>query len=378
MYKFLLNNRADLIDRCKSKVARRPRHVTSDEQMAKGVPLFLDQLTRTLRAEEYGEPGESLRISGASGGDVLMMSEMGVSAAAHGKLLLDLGFSVDQVVHAYGDLCQAITDLAVERDAPFSIDEFRTLNRCLDNAIADAVTGFAEHRDTAIARQHSIDENLRLGNLVHELRNHLLTATLAFSALEAGKLAIGGSTAALVKRSLASLGTMLTESISEVRRSAADLAHEPFSVASFFADAEMTASFFARTNECTLTVPDVDPHLAIRGNRMLLEAALINLLQNAFKFTLPHTEITLTARAANGRVLIEVRDQCGGLPEGSAKNLFMPFKQGGGDRSGLGLGLSIARRNVQDDGGVLSVTDRPGEGCTFTIDLPQYARPRVT
>ncbi len=40
---------------------------------------------------------------------------------------MELGFSVDQVVHDYGDLCQAITDLAVERDAPFSVDQFRTL-----------------------------------------------------------------------------------------------------------------------------------------------------------------------------------------------------------------------------------------------------------
>ena len=50
-----------------------------------------------------------------------------------------LGYTADQVVHDYGDLCQAITDLAFERDAPFAVDEFRTLNRCLDNAIADAV-----------------------------------------------------------------------------------------------------------------------------------------------------------------------------------------------------------------------------------------------
>ena len=73
---------------------------------------------------------------------------MGVTATAHGKDLLTLGYSVDQVVHDYGDLCQAITDLAFERDAPFAIDEFRTLNRCLDNAIADAVTEFSFQRES--------------------------------------------------------------------------------------------------------------------------------------------------------------------------------------------------------------------------------------
>jgi hypothetical protein len=67
---------------------------------------------------------------------------MGVSAATHATNLLALGSTVDQVVHDFGDLCQAITDLAFEPDAPFSVDEFRTLNRCLDNAIADALTEF--------------------------------------------------------------------------------------------------------------------------------------------------------------------------------------------------------------------------------------------
>ena len=154
MHEFLRNNRDELIARCKYKVSKRPQRAATEQQLANGVPLFLDQLTRTLKAEEANEGGESMRISGPSGGDSHALSEMGVTAAAHGTELLRLGFSVDQVVHDYGDLCQAITDLAFERDARFSIDEFRTLNRCLDNAIADAVTEFSFQRDATIARAH--------------------------------------------------------------------------------------------------------------------------------------------------------------------------------------------------------------------------------
>ena len=115
---------------------------------------------------------------------------------------MELGYTVDQVVHNYGDLCQAITSLAVERDAPFSVDQFRTLNRCLDNAIADAVTEFSAHRDASISRRQLDGENERLGVLVHELRNFLQTAVMAFAALETGTVPIGGSTGAVVKRSL--------------------------------------------------------------------------------------------------------------------------------------------------------------------------------
>ena len=112
------------------------------------------------------------------------MSEIGVSATAHGKELLDLGYSLDQVVHDYGNLCQAITDLAFEQNQPFSVDEFRTLNRCLDNAIADSVTAFSLHRDAGIARESLADESQRLGFLAHELRNTLETAMYAVRALE--------------------------------------------------------------------------------------------------------------------------------------------------------------------------------------------------
>src|SRR5690606_31290206 len=120
--------------------------------------------TRTLAAEELGKAAEGTRISGASGGDgSAAHSEIGISAAAHGRELLEMGFTIDQVVHDYGDLCQAITDLAVERDAPFSVDEFRTLNRCLDNAIADAVTEFSYQRDIFRSKEQAAEVNQRIG-----------------------------------------------------------------------------------------------------------------------------------------------------------------------------------------------------------------------
>lgn len=326
---------------------------------------------RALEARQDGDVGESIRISGAAGGDASELSEMGLSAAAHGKALLELGFTVDQVVHDYGDLCQAITDLAVELDAPFSVDEFRTLNRCLDNAIADAVTEFAVWRDASMALQQTAEENERLGMLVHELRNYLHTATLAFAALESGRVPIGGATGAVLKRSLTSLAALLNLSLSQVRGTAEAPQEAPFSVALFVADARNAASLEASGKGCTFSVLDVDAALGISGNRERLLAALVNLLQNAFKFTHAHTEVTLSAYAEGDYVLIDVKDHCGGLPPGATSRIFQSFVQVGDNKSGLGLGLSIARRNVEADGGVLTVRDVPGTGCVFTIKLPR-------
>ena len=173
MHAFLSNNRDELIARCKAKVSKRRNRSATDEQLRNGVPLFLDQLIRTLIMEEAGIADVAVLLSGPSGGDALALSEIGVAAAAHGKASLALGFTVDQVVHHYGDLCQAIPELAHERDAPFQVDEFRTLNRCLDNAIADAVSAFCAQRDSEVADRVSSEANERLGVLVHELRDTL-------------------------------------------------------------------------------------------------------------------------------------------------------------------------------------------------------------
>lgn len=370
MHEFLYNNRDDLIARCKSKVALRPKREATDDQLKNGIPLFLEQLTRTLEAEQRNDGKSSLEISGSSGGDLLALSEVGVSAATHGKALLTLGYSVDQVVHDYGDLCQAITDLAFERDAPFSIDEYRTLNRCLDNAIADAVSAFSVQRDSRIAEKTSTDSNQRLGFLVHELRNSLNVAKLATQAMEMGGLTITGATGAVLKRSHASMQQLIDSSLADVRNLSDANNQSIFSLASFISEAQASADLEATSRACSLAVAAVDPVLRIQANRDRLLGALANLLGNAFKFTQAHTQIALTAYLFENRILVDVEDCCGGLPEDYENKLFTPFVQLGDDKSGLGLGLAVARQSVEAFGGTLTVRNLPDQGCIFTISLP--------
>jgi signal transduction histidine kinase len=368
MHTFLANHRTELIERCRAKVARRPQRAAALDQLKTGVPIFLEQLERTLAAEEQGHQAVSENISGKSGGDALVMSEIGLSAMAHGRLLLDLDYSIDQVVHDYGDLCQAITDLAVEKDAPFGVDEFRTLNRCLDNAIADAATGFSLQRDAV----KDAAANQRLGFLVHELRNSLSTAVLAVSALEHGNLPISGATGGVLKRSHAAMKNLVDSALNDVKQASPFSARGVFAVAGFIEDSVNAAALYSAATGCTLVAPPVDPRVMVQGNRGLLMAALANVLQNAFKFTHPATEILLSVTLIDGRVRIDVRDRCGGLPGGDAKGVFIPFTQANRDKAGLGLGLSIAKHSVEADGGTMYATDMPGVGCVFTISLPNY------
>ena len=65
-----------------------------------------------------------------------------------------------------------------------------------------------------------------------------------------------------------------------------------------------------------------------------------------------------------------MEDECGGLPQSKIQDLFEPYSQKGTDRTGLGLGLTIARRAVDLCNGSLTAYDIKGKGCVFRIDLP--------
>ena len=373
LHDFLSNNSEELAKRCRAKVKERPGRNATEPQLLNGVPMFLDQLIRTLRVEQSSHPMESRKISGPSGGG-LTFSEVSVTAAQHGRELLMLGFSVDQVVHDYGDLCQSITDLAHERDVPFQVDEFRTLNRCLDNAIAQAVTEFSVQRDSDVADKHAADANEKMGYFAHELRNLLDTAMLSFGAAKAGNLNLAGATGAVLERSLTGLRVLIDHTLADVRT--ADQGRAPsnvFSVAEFVLEVKAAGDLAAKVSGCNFEASPPAADLRISGNRDLLYSAVWNLLQNAFKFTCPDTEVRLVVRAVEERILIEVKDHCGGLPAGAASTMFSAFTQHDKDRSGLGLGLSIAQQCVLANDGVLTVLDLPGEGCVFTISIPRHA-----
>jgi signal transduction histidine kinase len=340
-----------------------------DDQSVRGIPVFLDQLIHTLALEERPEHGPQRRSD-----DPVVRSDTELSETAHlhGRELLEQGFTLDQVVRDYGDVCQAVTHLAFETGAPIAVDEFRTFNRCLDNAIAGAVTEYSRHR---VDTQETVTETLnsRLGSLAHELRNYLHTATLVVAAIKLGNVAISGATGAVLDRSLLGMRSLIDHALAEVRVTARmPPRKEVIPVAKFLDSVKLTASFDALARGTPFTVSSVAEDVRVFADPEMLAASVGNLLQNAFKFTKPRSDVRLHAHVVSDRVLIDVEDECGGLPAGAVDRMFLPFSQDGQDRSGLGLGLDISRRGVEANGGVLRVRDVPGTGCVFTIDLPLY------
>jgi signal transduction histidine kinase len=124
-------------------------------------------------------------------------------------------------------------------------------------------------------------------------------------------------------------------------------------------------------------VAPVEDGLAVEADRQVLTAVVMNILQNAFKFTRPRTTVTLRVGASAERVLLEVQDQCGGLPGGDATELFRPFEQRSTNRTGLGLGLAFSRWGVEANHGRIYARNLPDVGCIFTVDLPRVPVPAL-
>ncbi len=363
LYEFVSLHRDEIIRRCRAKVALRSVPAATPAEIEHGVPLFLDQLVTALHRGQSGSP------------------EINGSAVLHGHDLLLQGLSVSQVVHDYGDVCQSITELAVEVNAPISTDDFRMLNGCLDGAIAGAVTEFARESEQgqAAAALTTGRENEQLGFLAHELRDLIHTVTIAFDVLKSGHVGVGGSTSKIIDRSLLRARDLISRSLAEVRFNggADQLSLEEVSIPAFIDELVAGARLEANARSIRLNVVRGGEGAAVNADRQVLATAVMNLLQNALKFSRSGATVTLRVRATADRVLLEIQDECGGIAGGDVDQLFRPFHQRHQNRSGIGLGLTFAQKAIEAVGGGLSARNLPLVGCIFSVDLPRVVVPAV-
>ena len=104
--------------------------------------------------------------------------------------------------------------------------------------------------------------------------------------------------------------------------------------------------------------------------------ALVNLIENAAKFSPAGSSIEVGARRDGAWLVFSVADRGSGVPASDRERIFEPFYRRAGsqpDVSGAGLGLSIARGVVEAQGGDVTIADRPGGGSVFSIRVPAIA-----
>jgi len=383
LQEFLRLNEAAILASTEAKALQLAGPRPPSEQMKRGLPIFFKQLLAVLELSPP-DPADSdvdsdgmVRAAYASDEPAIAMAagrpfeaEVALSAGAYGIELQKLGYTLSHVVHGYGAICQAITELALAKHVAITTGEFRRLNQCLDTAIAGAVTTFQAQR----VEGDSARETEHLGFLAHELRNSLSIVSVSLRLIKGGTVGFNGSTGQVLDRSLKRMQELINRSLTEVRLRVDPKVHkEPASLLQLVNQIVVSAEVEARAKNQELLI-DVDPALQIDADQYLLFSAVSNLVQNAVKYTHAGGTIRIRGRVIGEQAIIEVKDQCGGLGLAKPSELFKPFEQRNHNHDGLGLGLTIAQRAIELNDGTIDVHNLPGEGCIFRIILPATTR----
>jgi signal transduction histidine kinase len=350
LHRLMADHRDELLAIAKDRIRRqRPASPDIDAVRDANLPAFLEAVMAAIRSATLeGGDGAAPQIAGEP-----------------------IRFDIDELVHEYGSICYSAMEIARRTGTPIPLREHQALNQSLDDCIARTLIEW-EQEKRQNGEEHAAQ---RLGFVAHELRNALHTAAISFQAIRSGRIPVQGLTGDVVERSHLRLRAMVERLLTQVRLGARMRGRqERLKVAQLLQESIAFVSGDAVEKEIRLSV-DPGDELELVGDRTLLVSALTNLMQNAVKYTRGGGAVAVrSSEDGAGRVVIEIEDRCGGLPPGAAENLFAPFVQVSDDRSGLGLGLTIAYQVVDAHGGTLEVRDLPGRGCVFAVALPRAGR----
>jgi signal transduction histidine kinase len=354
MHEALAARRDQVVERWKAQVrgTLAPDALASFE-LVDHIPEFVDEIIASLRHAD-GSPGGTA-------------ADEPSTAAGHGTQRLRLGFSLDSVVREYGVLRDVIVATVREHDAQPTFRELQVLFDCIVSGIAVAVSSYTLQRDAELVRQ----ANEHFAFIAHELRNPLSTATLAFQLLEQrGELPAGSSAVGSLRRGLLRTSELVDQTLQIARvASGIELRREWTTLRALFEEVQLGALPEASLREVELRMT-IGSTARISVDVRLIRSALGNLLRNGVKYTSHATVVELRGTIADGRMVIEVEDCCGGLPPGQVEAAFAPFVRLDSQQSGFGLGLAIAKQAADAHGGTIRVQNLPGKGCIFVLDLP--------
>jgi signal transduction histidine kinase len=360
---------ADMMERQREEIAQR----WADQLYAVGVPEsvkredvidnmreFLSELVEGLRTEQ-GFHQHSTTL------------EQSALAKGHGKQRFHTGYDLGAVIREYGSLRDLLFQLVEESGLQPSVRELRVLSKHLVAGIADAASQYGLERDEEL-RQRSAQH---ISFLAHELRNPLSSVRLGVELLRRKGQLPHDKALERVEQGLKRLGDLIDQSLLEMRSKAIpEPQRESVDLDTFLQGIAAESVAEVEVKHLRLQV-EVTPDTCLQADPKLLRSAISNLVRNAVKFTHEGGTIHLRAKKNTTRLVVEVEDECGGLPEGRLQGLFDPFVQVGQDRSGFGLGLAIAKQAAEAHGGELRVHNLPGKGCVFVLDLPVNPVPPI-
>ena len=269
-----------------------------------------------------------------------------------------------------------------------AVDEHRppdSFEKSLMFAILDEC-GLALEKDTMVREKQQVEQTARQealrADLLRSISHDLRTPLTSISGNAAILMERGEALTADKRRSLA--GAVYDDaqwlinlvenllSITRIENGTIRLNRQPELLDDIFQEALAHLDRAAERHHIAVELPD-DLLMAEMDARLIVQV-LINLLNNAIKYTPEGSRITLSARAEGGMVRVSVADDGPGIREDAKPKLFQMFytegKAGGDSRRGLGLGLALCRSIVNAHGGAIGVADNPPHGSCFTFTLP--------
>jgi len=348
IHEFLSTYFDEVCEACVQNLTR-AAHDRSEEELTRHVGIFIDQVVQRLR--------HAAGLPEATG-----LPEPRETAASIGHEVYSKGLGIESAARSFAILSVTLGEVGGRYHLAFEADEYRFFNQAIDDSVAVAIEQFT--KDAHAEYEHAASE--RVGFLAHELRNAIASAKLAFGALERTHVGDGAERVAVVRRSLRRMERLVEQTLVDVRLSeAAPPPLRPLLVSPLLREVEADCVVERGIHVAVAT----DDSLAVVADEHLLTVALGNLVQNAIKCSRDGALIEIRARREPDAVVVEIEDECGGLPSGAAEELFKPFVQQRADLRGLGLGLAITRRAAHSLSAEVTVRDLPGKGCVFAMRL---------
>ena len=315
-------------------------------QLINALPHFLDEVVEYLE-----KPPETWRRSDG--------------AEAHGEHRIETGLDIGALAEEFGMVSEAIFELIGEHGLVVTPEESAVLCRFIGRGTAESVRAYARLRDQQLAEEAS----RHFSFVAHELRTPLQTARLAAHLMSADPGNLGDHLQRL-QRAHEQLSELVDNSLVEARlQGKPHVRVERWRTAELVQEAVANARMLAWRKSIELLSEADDAELMV--DRKLIVSALTNLIANGVKFTKDGGVVRVRCRLLDDRVLFEVEDACGGMPDDLPARLFQPFVQAGADRSGFGLGLLIVKQAVEAHGGGVRVVNSPPNGCCFVVELPR-------
>lgn len=283
--------------------------------------------------------------------------------------LLHPGVLAAPIVASDGSLCGILCLAGKHGDAAFSQRDEQVLLR-LARMAANAV---------AIGRAAAAEERARhrwqgfLGLLGHELRNQLaplLTGAHLLRRIDASNEQIG-AIGGLLERRTDQLAVLVEDLIEAARIGNSPLQRSVRPLYEMVGHGVETVQSMMERKRQRLTVDLPAQPVCVDADFTKICQVIDNLMTNASKFTQDGGEISVTARAAGGEVVIAVRDNGRGIPARLLERVFDRFAQAQPSSDGLGLGLWISKQIVELHGGrLVAASEGPGKGTEMLLSLP--------